>query len=210
MRPAASLPALRTEQWGLRLLTLSALSIGGVALLLHAAGWLTFQFVIVFAGPPAVLVLLGALARARQEDDLLLHRLQVGLVGGIVGTAAYDLARLVLLATGLFRHNLFSVMPIFGSLATGLPPSAPASVAAGWTYHVWNGVAFAGMYGIVAGPASWGYGVAFGMLLEAAYMGVIPGLARVSADTAFVTASVLGHGVYGAVLGRVCERFIKE
>ncbi len=194
----------------LRLVSAGALSLGGAALLLHAAGWVSFQFVIAFGGPGAIVVLLSAMARARAEDDVLLHRLGVGLLGGLAGTVAYDLARAGLLVTGVFGNSAFVAIPIFGSLMTGQPPSAPAAIAGGWIYHFWNGIAFAGMYGIAAGRAHWGYGVLFGMLLETLYMGAIPPLTRVSADPAFMATSVLGHGVYGAVVGMVCQRRIRE
>lgn len=210
MSAAHTIDAAGARRWGLRLLAFTALSIGGAALLLHAAGWLTFQFVIAFGGPPAALALIGVMAWARGDDDILLHRMYVGLVSGALGTVAYDVLRAVLLVTGIFRHNLFAVIPIFGSLATGLPVSSPVAVAGGWAYHVWNGVTFAGMYGIAAGRAHWGWGVFFGMALEAAYMGVIPGLTRVSPDTAFVVASIGGHAAYGAVVGLVCQHGIKE
>lgn len=201
-------PSARARR--LRLVTLGALSVGGAALLLNAAGWVSFQFVIAFAGPGAIIVLLTAAAQARGEDGVLVQRLGVGLLGGLAGTAAYDLVRAGMLVTHIFGNSAFMAIPIFGSLMTGQPVSAPAAITAGWIYHVWNGIAFAGMYAIAAGRASWGYGVLFGMALEALYMGVIPPLARVSADPGFVAMSVAGHAVYGAVVGFVCQRRISE
>ncbi|HLA76604.1 MAG TPA: hypothetical protein VJU18_03385, partial [Vicinamibacteria bacterium] len=135
----------------LTLIGVACASVSGLAILLHAAGWLPMYFVIDVLGPPSLvlLVLVGIYAR-RIEEALFLNRLLIGAGAGLAATGAYDIARLALRASGAIGFDPFRTHPIFGMLITGQPLTSPTALAVGWAYHLWNGIGFAIMYTLVA------------------------------------------------------------
>jgi hypothetical protein len=178
------------------------------ALLFHAAGWLRMPYAVSFITLPGMILLLALSAWSRRTSrDLLLNRLATGLMAGIVGLLAYDLIRLAVQVLFPLGFNAFGAINAFGRLITAQPLDSAASVAAGWAYHISNGLTFAIAYAVVAGPARWWWGLLWGASLQLAMTGIYPGLFEISSWTGFFVESVLGHTAYGAALGLWCERY---
>jgi hypothetical protein len=100
----------------------------------------------------------------------------------------------------------FGAFKMFGELLIG---PAPESVrfAVGTVYHYFNGVSFAIGYCFLLGGRNWKWGIAWGLLLEAAMLTIYPGWLDLEAVMAeFVSMSVLGHVAYGSVLGLIGQR----
>jgi len=198
------------QHTALTLIAFACASVSGVALLLHAAGWLPMYFLVdVLAAPSLVLLLsLGAIAR-RINQPIFFNRLVVGLWGGLAATAAYDATRLVLWQVGVFRFDPFISHPIFGWLITGLPEQSFTAQLVGWSYHLWNGIGFAIMYTVVAGPAHWGFALLWALFLEFCWLTALPSVLEFRPNPELVALSVIGHAAYGLVLGLVARKFIR-
>jgi hypothetical protein len=189
------------------LLVLASAFTSVAALLLHAAGWLRMPYAVSFVTLPGMVLLLSLAAWAGRTDRRLLsNRLATGFVAGVLGLVAYDLIRLVVQDALPLHFNAFAVILAFGHFITGQPTHSAASVAAGWAYHISNGLTFAIAFAVVAGPARWWWGLLFGATLQLAMTTIYPGLFEIRSWTGFVVESVVGHTAYGAVLGLWCQR----
>jgi hypothetical protein len=180
------------------------------AFFLHVAGWVPMPFFLTVAGLPLVVLLLivGLYARRRRLPFWL--RFRAGLLAGVVGLLAYDLVRLALFRSGLVEAYPFHALPLFGAIVTGLEPTTGAALAAGWAYHLWNGMNFAILYALIAGPARWWWGVAWAGLLELAMLWAYPSFLAIRANADFVAMSAVGHGAYGVAIGLTVERWARE
>jgi hypothetical protein len=189
------------------LLTLAAAASSILALLLDWVGWIRMPYTVSFLSLPAMvfLVLLTVWA-GRTQQDLLFNRLTVGTVGGLLGLVGYDLVRWLIQVTIPVHFDAFAAFPTFGNLMTGKPREAGIALAAGWTYHVTNGLTFGIIYALLAGPAAWWWGLVWGAALEAAMMVVYPSLMHPQSVSDFAIVSVIGHGVFGAIVGITCQR----
>jgi hypothetical protein len=178
------------------------------ALLAHVFGLLAMDYFLTFFGVPSIVVLLVLASYARRiETAPLLRALVVGFWGGALATVAYDLVRAALFASRLTSYNGFTAIHIFGGWITRTPPGSTAAAIAGWIYHYWNGLSFGIFYALIAGPRLWIWGIAYGLLMEACMLGLFPLFLPLRNKTDFVLLSMLGHAVYGAVLGRVVQRY---
>lgn len=191
----------------LLLLTLAAAGSSIAALLFDWLGWIRMPYTVSFLSLPGMvfLVLLTVWA-GRTQRRLLANRLSVGAVGGLLGLVGYDLVRWVVQVTIPVEFDAFAAFPTFGHLMTGRPRDTGVALAAGWAYHVTNGLTFGIIYALLAGPARWWWGLVWGAMLEAAMMVVYPSLMRPQSVSDFVIVSVIGHGVFGAIVGATCER----
>lgn len=206
----ATVPGSRTPAWLLTAVGLACAFASSTAFFLHVLGFVRMPFFINFVGLPAIIlmVILGLYAWNRRLP--FWRRFSAGVVAGAVGLLAYDLVRLAIYSSGLLNYYPFHAIPILGSLITGLPPSAAPSVFAGWLYHIWNGFSFAIIYALLAGPARWGWGVAWAMALEAGMLLSYPSFLAIQASAAFVVVSVTGHLAYGAAVGITVRRLASE
>jgi hypothetical protein len=196
---------------GLRVSAFVCASISLVALLSHVFGVLSMTYFLTFFGLPSILLLLMLTAVGRWLDaGVFLTCLKVGLVGGIVATIGYDIVRLLLMQTLLFDFDSFKSILIFGMWITRTPTSTPQSFIAGWTYHYWNGISFGIMYMMAFARRHWLVGVVYGMLMEAAMIGVFPMFLHIYSPVGFVTVSMAGHAVYGAIIGRAGQRYARS
>jgi hypothetical protein len=181
-----------------------------VSLVLHAAGFLPLSLLLNVLGAPALVLLLITGARARRIDaHVFLNRLVAGVGAGIAATAVYDVARLAMVRSGLFDYNPFISHGIFGHLITGRPTDDPVALAAGWAYHLWNGVGIAVMYTLIAGRAHAKYAVGWAMAMEAAWLVTVPSVINVKPHVQLVVVSIIGHLAYGAALGWAARRWVR-
>ena len=193
----------------LTILVLSCTAAGIGAFLLDVAGIVAMPWTISFVSLPAlvVVVAIGVWAQ-RVARQPFFNRLAVGVIAGFIATLAYDGVRLAIQETAPLDYDGFRSINIFGSLILSKPETALDARIAGWTYHFWNGISFGVMYALVAGPARWYWGLAWGMALEMMMIGIYPvAFAIQRSDPAFLAISMTGHAAYGAVLGLLAERW---
>jgi len=194
----------------LTLIAFACASLSGVALLLHAAGLLPLYFLVDVLGTPSLILLVAIGVYARRIDEpVLTNRLAIGAAAGIFATAAYDLARLLLRVSGLIGFDPFLTHPIFGSLITGAPLTSPVALTAGWAYHLWNGVGFAVMYTLMAGPAHLFYALGWALFLEIAWLTALPSALNFTLRPDLIAVSLIGHTFYGLTLGVLARRWIR-
>ncbi len=145
-----------------------------------------------------------------RSQDAMRTLLKTGFVAGILATSAYDLSRFFLIEVTGIAFWPFDIFNIFGQALVGAGFSGPWVRLAGLIYHFANGIGFALAYTIVAGRRGVWAGIAWAMILEVMMVGVYPGWLDVRAINEFVQVSVLGHVVYGAVLGYSARRLLGD
>lgn len=135
----------------------------------------------------------------------LRHRLISGLTGGFLATAAYDSSRYLL--SLLFSSDIwpFEAIPLFGQLLIGRSFSREYILATGALYHLINGIAFGIAYSILLASKGRLAGILWALGLEAVMLVVYPNWLNIKFFEEFVSISVLGHIIYGFVLGMVCR-----
>jgi hypothetical protein len=180
------------------------------ALLLHLAGVIRMPYTLSFlTAPGMVLILCIQIWAGRSGRTVLVNRIRVGFAAGIVALVAYNATRWV--CGWLFSLSVspFYSIYVFGTLITGQPTGSPGALLAGILYHISNGITFAVMYTLVAGPARWWFGLAWGAILEIAMLVIYPSsnLLQPPSMTPFVAVSLMSHAVYGSALGVISERY---
>jgi hypothetical protein len=201
-------PAVRTRaDIPLFVLTLAACASSIVALLLDWAGWIRMPYTISFVSLPGMVAIVALTVwSGRTRRDLLFNRLAVGSSGAALGLLAYDAVRWLAQNALPVDFDAFASYPIFGHLMTGRPRDDTIALVAGLAYHVTNGWTFGIIYTLLAGPARWWWGLVWGGALETAMMVVYPSLLHPRSVSSFVMVSVIGHAVFGAVVGITSER----
>lgn len=201
-------PALRDQaDLPLLLVTLAACASSIAALLLQWAGWIRMPYTISFVSLPGMVAVIALTVWTRRTSrDLFFNRLAVGTVGAVLGLIGYDVVRWLVQVLLPVNFDAFAAFPAFGHLMTGRPTDDTLAIAAGWAYHITNGWTFGIIYALLAGPARWWWGLVWGGTLEAAMMIVYPSLLHPKSITSFVIVSVIGHAVFGAIVGVTAER----
>jgi len=182
-----------------------------VALFLYGANILPmYLFIDSLAAPSLLTILILGIFARRINETVFLNRLVVGSWLGIVATAAYDAIRVPIWMSGAIRFNPFLTIQLFGQIITGDPTNSAVSIIVGWLYHYWNGFGFAVIYTLIAGPAKWYYGLVWALFLEVGWLLAIPPILHVTLGWQLVAVSLVGHGVYGTVLGTLSNRFVRS
>jgi hypothetical protein len=198
----------RAALWGL---AFTCASVSILALLIHGAGWLPMSFLVnVTAGPSLTLLLALGVLSHRINERVFFTRLVTGAWGGLAATVCYDLIRYAIWLSGAVTYDPFISHPIFGRFITGQPEHTVVAKTVGWAYHFWNGFGFGIMYTLVAGPARWYYAFIWAMFLELAWLAAMPSIMQFKLNPQFLAMSLIGHGLYGIVLGAIATRFIRE
>lgn len=146
----------------------------------------------------------------RRSQDALRTLLRTGFIAGILATAAYDLSRFLLIEVTGIAFWPFDIFNVFGQALVGAGFSGPWVRLAGVVYHFANGIGFALAYAIVAGRRGVWAGIVWAMILEVMMVSVYPGWLDMRALDEFLQVSVLGHIVYGAVLGYSTRRLLGD
>jgi hypothetical protein len=180
------------------------------AFFLHVFGVMRMPFFINFIGMPAIILMMIVGLYSWQRRLPFWRRLRAGIIAGALGLVAYDAVRFAIYKSELVTFYPFHALPRLGSLMTGEPPEAAVAIFAGWLYHIWNGFNFAIIYSLVAGPRAWGWGIAWAMMLEIGMLLSYPTFLAVKNDWSFRIVSMIGHIVYGAVLGLTVRRLAAE
>jgi len=210
LRAAGGPPRARRETVLLTLVGLGCAFASSAAFFLHVFGWVRMPFFVNFFGMPAIVLMLIVGLYSWQRRLPFWRRFRAGLLAGALGLVAYDVGRYSIYKSGIFNYDPFHAIPKLGALITGQPAAAQVSLYAGWTYHFWNGFSFAIIYALIAGPAGWGWGVAWAMILETVMLITYPTFLQVKADAPFLVISLFGHFCYGTVLGLTVRRAAAE
>jgi hypothetical protein len=157
----------------------------------------------------AALVILIFIGKGRQDRArVFADRLIAGAVFGLIATLAYDAIRPALVEVFQLHFNPYRAHPIFGSLITGRPPSDGFAQVVGWAYHFWNGITFGMMFAMVrprGGPIA---GLIWAETLQMFMMALYPRFLEIRLDTpGFLLTGLIGHGLYGLVLGATLARW---
>lgn len=165
--------------------------------------WATSVFIMV---PALVAFVACTVTIRRDQQDLFLARLRAGLLAGLLGTVAYDVSRWSVEVTHLTSTHSFVAIRAFGYGLTGRPPSDNVALAAGWVFHLVNGLGFALAYIFVAAGRAWWLAIGYALVLEAFLIGFYPGWIGLTVTAEFLSVSIMGHIAYGAVVGRIASR----
>jgi hypothetical protein len=134
------------------------------------------------------------------------RRVRAGLWAGILATVAYDLVRYAFVALLAMSTDPFVAFPLFGRLLVGDGAPEVALWIAGVSFHLANGLGFAVGYTVVAPRPHVATAVLWALVLELFTIWLYPGWLGVRAVDELVSMSMVGHVVYGIVLGVVSVR----
>lgn len=145
------------------------------------------------------------------QKNNIIRRFKIGAMAGVVATAAYDLSRFLLVQVFSLHVQPFEAIPLFGQLLTGNHAPHSVQLAVGMLYHLINGIGFAIAYSIWFAPRGWWCGILWALVLEAAMLAIYPGWLNIKMMDEFASVSVIGHLVYGSILGGLCKwRILKN
>jgi hypothetical protein len=186
-------------------------STSGAAILAHVFLGVPLAFTVPFVVLPSAALLVGVILRRRGSADRLHAFSEVmaaGALWGLVATVAYDAIRPALTWVFGFRFDPYLAISIFGQLMTGLEPSDPLSLAAGWTYHFWNGISFGMMFALLRPKGGEWWGLLWAMTLQGLMMLAYPAFLKARLDDpGFLLTGLVGHGFWGLVLGGGLRRW---
>ena len=188
------------------LLVLFLLGISGLGVLAQTYGDISMEYTAPFVVfPIGCLVGIALLLRRRLPERLhgYTDALIRGAVWGLLATFAYDAIRPVVVSIFGFDYKPFKAIQIFGELITGRSSGTFVSDSAGWAYHFWNGISFAMMFallrprgGIILGFL---WGETLQMILSVVYVDLLVNFHPLATGT--LVTGVIGHGLWGIVLG---------
>jgi hypothetical protein len=205
--PGSGADSAALPRWDRRLLLVLLPVAGGAGLVAHVL--VDVSLPLAFAAIAGAGGLLATVAWRRLSPParrLLGARLRAGLVGGALGVLAYDAARYGLVALLQLSFQPFHVFEVFGRLFLGDAVSPTTATAAGFAYHVSNGLCFGIAYAVLVRRPGVITGMLWGIALELAMALLYPSWLRIEALSEFLTVSAFGHVIYGGVLGWVVRR----
>jgi|GEM_PF-1471493 len=178
---------------------------GSIAMLIAQVAGITTMHALLLplALPCALWLAVAWIISVKSGDTFLSSRLRLGLVGGLWGTVGYDAVRVPLHLMGL---NPFPPIRAYGMWVAGMDHATPLTDLLGFTYHISNGVTFGIVYALLMTGRHWGWGVLFGLGLEA--MAVVTPFGELFGLRAFsqtVVIAFVAHLFYGYPLGRICQ-----
>lgn len=180
-------------------------STSGAAILAHTYGPVPLSFTAPFVVLPTASLLVSLILLRRklyQRLHVFSSHLMRGAGWGLLATLVYDAIRPLLKMIFAFTFDPYRAIPIFGQLITGLPVTDPLVIATGWIYHFWNGISFGMMFALLrpqGGPIA---GLLWALILQGLMMAIYPVLLRIRLeDPGFMAMGLVGHGLWGIVLG---------
>ena len=157
------------------------------------------------SAPGIVALAAVGLVTSKREPNSRLHTaLVVGTIGGLIGTAGYDVFRLPFMFAG---YRLLAPIDSYGVLLLGAQSSSALTGFAGWMFHVSNGVAFGIAYAVVALRRPWGWAVLWAMVLESAtVLTPFVDTYALRGKWNLIGIAYAAHVFYGVPLGRWVQR----
>jgi len=155
---------------------------------------------------PCCLGLIAAQIWARRtQRHQLADALAVGFLGGLLGTIAYDVARIPFVIAGM---RVFAPIECYGVWVTGASLSSRFTDVSGWLYHFSNGITFGIMYAFPLARKHWAWALVWAFVLES--MAVFSPFARIFhllGDYRSIGIAYYGHVAYGLALGWVVRNW---
>jgi hypothetical protein len=178
-----------------------------LGLMLPGWGLTSFDGYFAWLAAPAIGLLTALAAFSWQRYPVLFKRLGIGAIAGLMGALAYDTIRIVGEGFGWFSAGSALGLQVMGA---GLTPSWQAMAENTFIRWVVLGALWGLAYGLVAGKASWAYGVATGLWLGGVTLlaswiapnGSLFGPAMTIVGT---VSWLVGAGIFGAVMGGLNE-----
>jgi hypothetical protein len=186
--------------WSLRTALFLACGTSGAALLAKVFGILSMRTVtIALALPCAVALFIVWIRAARRKQAALRRVLAIGFLGGLVGTFAYDVARIPFHLAG---QRIFAPISAYGIWIADASASSGLTETIGWSYHVANGITFGMMYALVMEKRGWGWAVVWGIALESiALFSPFGRIFSMTGNVAAISIAYAGHIAWGVPLG---------
>lgn len=191
-------------RWPVRVVLAVVAASTVAALLAWVVGLGSFRSWFLLVSAPAMIALGAAGAIAAKKHSVLHRMLVAGTLGGLFGTAGYDLFRMPFVVAGL---RLFAPIDSYGVLLLGADSSSPLTAFAGWGYHVANGVGFGIAYALVAHGRSWVWAMAWAMVLET--VTILTPFAdsyALRGKWDLILIAYAAHVAYGLPLGLIVQR----
>lgn len=136
----------------------------------------------------------------------LKNRARAGALAGVAAIFAYDAVRLFLVKFFHFTFWPFDIFAVFGQALLGPDASTLAKWIAGILFHCANGIGFGVAFAFLwKVPTIW-KGLAWALFLECCMVTLYPGWLRIRVMEEFLSVSIVGHLVYGLVLGSMTQR----
>lgn len=142
------------------------------------------------------------------DRRFLVSRLKIGLLAGLLATAAYDVSRYVLIELTGISFYPFDIFSVFGQALIGGGYTGIWVTITGVSYHMANGIGFAIAYTIWMGEKGIFAGILWAFVLEVLMVTIYPGWLNINAYREFIDVSIFGHAVYGTVLGFTAKQLI--
>ena len=178
----------------------------GAALLVYILAGLSLRwtFLALLAGAVVVAVITVRKLPAAVRNRLR-RRIAVGAVAGAAATACYDAVRVALVEVAGLTMRPFEAWRLFGLALAETGQGTTATFVLGTAFHVCNGVAFGIAFTVAFGRKGIVAGVIWALVLESFMVSVYPGWLGLKALDEFLSVSITGHLVYGAVLGGLAK-----
>jgi hypothetical protein len=141
----------------------------------------------------------------RSGKEQLAWALEIGFVGGLFGTIAYDVSRLPFSVAG---QRIFVPISAYGLWIIDAASSSRFTELTGWLYHFSNGITFGIMYALFMRKRHWGWGILWGLVLET--IAILTPFAKVfglSGNYYAIGIAYVGHVFYGLPLGWLVYRW---
>lgn len=176
--------------------------------------------VFIFSGISMLYTLIGTAALALFLGTLIWRRMThekraetkrligYGTIAGFLATCLYDASRFILIKVTGIQFWPFDIFGIFGKALAGEQASGLWVSALGAVFHLANGTTFGIAYTAAFGRKGIPGGLVWAMILELAMVTVYPGWLDVKALDELISVSVIGHIVYGLVLGYTAKKLI--
>jgi hypothetical protein len=178
----------------------------GAALVVYVVAGISLVAALALILTMAVVLGSYVLRRADTKQKKELPKLvKVGFIAGFLATGAYDLSRFFLIEVTGIRFWPFDIFTIFGQSLLGAGYEGSWVRLLGLLFHFTNGIGFAIAYTISFGRRGIGAGIVWAMVLELCMVTIYPGWLEMKALDEFLQVSILGHIVYGVMLGYVSK-----
>lgn len=186
----------------LRVLCFLACIPSGGALLAKVFGLASLQFVTLAIFIPCALFLIVVWWR---KEPFLATALVIGFWGGLLGTFAYDVARIPFVLLG---QRIFAPISVYGVWLAEADHSSQWTEVLGWAYHFSNGITFGIMYAVWMARRHWAWAIPWAFLLETiAVLSPFGRIFNVAYNPSALAIAYWGHLAYALPLGWLVYRW---
>jgi hypothetical protein len=184
---------------GLRIFCFLACIPSGGALLGKVYGLASLRLATLAVALPCCVALVVVWVWARRSEKQLAARLEIGFVGGLLGSIAYDLIRIPFHMTG---QRIFAPISAFGVWLAEADMSSRFTEVLGWAYHYSNGITFGIMFTLFMKRRHWGWAILWAFVLETiAVLSPFGRIFSLQGNYYAIGIAYLGHVAYGLPLG---------